>query len=292
MILRADRDHALVDGGGRVRAGHRRADQLAGRPIDDDRDVAGVGLDRVALRALREVGDALERVEPGGPGLVEGHAHRRRLRVHVRRPRQRAVVGDDRLAQGHPHGQLALVVALVGVQLRSGRVARHPQAVGELEPAVALVGVRPGDLDRRTAPSPGPGRGTRGPRRAGWCGPRPSSRRRGRRRARRRRRPRHGLAAHARRSGPARRRARGRTGRPRRCAGARSGRGAVPTGRRSSAPRSARTPGRARTRSGRRRARAGSGEAPGSAWRRSWSRGGSRRGRRSAAPSTSSRPRR
>ena len=60
-----DREHALVDRGRRVRAGHRGADQLSRGPVDDDRHVAELGLDRVALRGLREVGDQLERVEAG-----------------------------------------------------------------------------------------------------------------------------------------------------------------------------------------------------------------------------------
>ena len=60
-----DRQHALVDRGGGVRAGDGGADQLARRAVDDDRHVAELGLDRVAAGARREVGDELERVEAG-----------------------------------------------------------------------------------------------------------------------------------------------------------------------------------------------------------------------------------
>ena len=80
--------------------------------------------------------DAFERVEPGRQRLVEGQPHRRGLRVGVGRPGQGAVVGEDGLAEGHPDRQLALVVALVGVELWAGRVADEPEPVRHAEPAV------------------------------------------------------------------------------------------------------------------------------------------------------------
>jgi hypothetical protein len=69
------------------------------------------------------------------------------IRVHVRRTRQCAVVGHDVLAERHADRQLPLVVALVGVQLGSGGIPRDPQPVGDAQPAVARVGVRPRDRD-------------------------------------------------------------------------------------------------------------------------------------------------
>ena len=128
--------------------GHGGPGQLARAPVDDDRDVAEFGLHGVALGRLREVGDELERVEARVARLVERHADRGRLGVRVGRARQRAVVGFDRFAERHPDRELALVVTLVGVQLRAGRVAGHPQPVRHAQPAVVrdavpLRGVEP-----------------------------------------------------------------------------------------------------------------------------------------------------
>ena len=76
--------------------------------------------------------------------LLEGQADRGRLGVGVGRSRQRPVIGLDVEAERHPDRHLALVVALVGVELGSGRVADHPQAVGHAQPTVARKrGVRP-----------------------------------------------------------------------------------------------------------------------------------------------------
>ena len=96
------------------------------RPVDDDRDVAEFGLHGVALGRLREVGDELEGIEARVARLVERHADRGRLGIRVGSARQRAVVRFDRFAECHPDGELTLVVTLVGVQLRAGRVAGHP----------------------------------------------------------------------------------------------------------------------------------------------------------------------
>ncbi len=84
--VRLDRQHALVDGGGRVRAGHRRADELTGRSIDHDRDVPERRFDGVAAAALREVGHELECVEAGLLRRLDGHPDERRLGIRVRRP--------------------------------------------------------------------------------------------------------------------------------------------------------------------------------------------------------------
>ena len=131
-----DRQDALVDGGRRVGHGQRRADQLPRASVDDDRDVAEFGLHGVTLGGLREVGDELERIEAGLARLVERQPDRGRLGIRVRRPGKGAVVGFDRLAERHPDRELALVVTLVGVQLRAGRVAGHPQPVRHAQPAV------------------------------------------------------------------------------------------------------------------------------------------------------------
>ena len=157
-----DREHAFVDRGGGIGAGHGRPDQLAAGPIDHDRDVPELGLDGIALGALREVGDQLERVEPGLAGALQAEPDERRLGIRVGRPGQRPVIGDDRLAERHPDGQLALVVALVRVELRAGRVADHPQSVGDAQPPVArerrpsagvdAVVLEPEVVDREGAP--------------------------------------------------------------------------------------------------------------------------------------------
>ena len=164
-----------------VRAGDRGADQLARRPVDDDRHVAQRRLDAVAAAALGEVRDELERVEPGLPRRLDRHADEGRLRIGVGRARQGAVVGLDVVAERHPDGQLALVVRLVGVELGSGGVADRVQAVGDPQPPVARIGRRPTarveavvlepDVVERDLPAD---------RRAGSRDPRPSSRRRGR----------------------------------------------------------------------------------------------------------------
>ncbi len=169
-----DRQHAFVDRRRGVGAGHRGADELARRAVDDDRHVAELGLDRVAPRARGEVGDQLERVEPGVDRAVEGQPDRRRLGVRVGRARQGPVVGPDRLAERHPDRQLALVVALVGVQLRAGRVADDPQPVGDPQPPVArerrparrvdAVVLEPEVVDRERRGRPRAG--SRGPRRS------------------------------------------------------------------------------------------------------------------------------
>ena len=206
--------------------------------------------------------------------LVERHPDRRGLRIGVRRPRQRAVVGLDVLAEGHPDRQLALVVRLVGVQLRPGRVADDPEAVGDPQAAVARVGRPPGRVDavvleteivdRERAPH------GQQHRMAGRRGPvvelddvRPA--RRGRRRA---------PAAPGRRAGPSRRPARAPGGPPRSCADDRSARAAGRTGRSSSARRTGRTPGRARSPSARRPGPAGSRAASGRGSPRGSSRAG------------------
>ena len=136
-----------MDGGRGVGAGHRRADQLARAAIDDDRDVPHLGLEGVAPRALGEVGDQLERVETAVERLLEGQPDRRRLGLGVGRPGQRAVVGHHRLAERHADRDLALVVRLVGVQLRPRRVADDPQAVGQAQPPVTRERRPPGRVD-------------------------------------------------------------------------------------------------------------------------------------------------
>ena len=125
-----------MDGGRGVGAGHRRADQLARAAVDDDRHVPPLGLERVAPRALGKVGDQLERVETAVERFLERQPDRRGFGLGVGRPGQSAVVGHHRLAEGHPDRDLALVVRLVGVQLRSRRVADDPQAVGQAQPPV------------------------------------------------------------------------------------------------------------------------------------------------------------
>lgn len=67
-------------------------------------------------------------------------AHRPCLGVSVGGARQGPVVRHDGLAERHPHQQLTLVVALVGVELRSGAVASDPEAVREPQGPVAPVG--------------------------------------------------------------------------------------------------------------------------------------------------------
>ena len=107
------------------------------RAVDQDRDVAERRLDAVAARRRREVGDELEAVEARGCRLVRGQADRRRLGIHVRRPGQGSIVRRDVVPECHPDRHLALVVGLVRVELRTGRVADHPEAVREPEPPVA-----------------------------------------------------------------------------------------------------------------------------------------------------------
>ena len=91
--VRLDRQDALVDRGRGVRAGHRRPDELAGRAVHDDRDVADRGLDGVAPGARREVGHELEGVQAGVARLVEGESDGGRLGIRVGGARQGAVVG-------------------------------------------------------------------------------------------------------------------------------------------------------------------------------------------------------
>ncbi len=131
-----DGQDAFVDGGRRVGHGHRRTDQLARGPIEDQGHVAEVRLDRVALDRGREVRHQLEGIEPGRLGSVEGQADRGQLGLDVGRPRQGAVVGRDGFAARHPDRQLALVVALVRVQLRSRWVADEPQSVADPQASV------------------------------------------------------------------------------------------------------------------------------------------------------------
>jgi hypothetical protein len=43
--------------------------------------VADLGLDRIASRRRREVGDVLDRIDPGGLRLIEGEPDRGRLGI-------------------------------------------------------------------------------------------------------------------------------------------------------------------------------------------------------------------
>ena len=149
-------------------------------PVDDDRHVPDLGLDRVALGARREVGDELERVDAGLLRALEREPDRRRLRVGVGRPRQGAVVGRDGLAERHPDRELALVVRLVGVQLGAGRVADDPQPVGDAQPPVARERRSAGRVDAVVLETEVLERERRARPRAGWRAPPRSSRRRAR----------------------------------------------------------------------------------------------------------------
>ena len=142
---RLDREDALVDRRGRVWAGHRRPDELARAPVHDDRHVPGGCLHRVAPGARRVGGDALEGIDPGCQRLVQREADGCHLRRGVGGPRQRPVVGFHGLTESDPHDQLALVVALVGMQFRPGRIAGDPQAVGQAQRPVPAVGARSRD---------------------------------------------------------------------------------------------------------------------------------------------------
>ena len=84
---------------------------------------------------------------PRSSASCEGQPDRRSLGLGVGRPGQRAVVGHHRLAERHADRDLALVVRLVGVQLRSRRVADDPQAVGQPQPPVARERRPPGRVD-------------------------------------------------------------------------------------------------------------------------------------------------
>ena len=196
-----DRHDALMDRGGGVRAGHRRADQLARGPVDDDRHVAERGLDRVALGARREVGDELERVEAGLARRLEGDPDRGRLRVRVRRPRQGAVVGLDGLARA-PSGRRARPGSGPGGCAARARPGRRSPTGRRRCAAGRRAGTASGRSCRcRSARDRGPRAGTTVRPRGGWRGPPPSSRRRDRSRARRRARHRPSPGAPGRRSG-------------------------------------------------------------------------------------------
>ena len=176
----------------RVRAGHRRADHLARRPVER-RPSRGRSSPRP--RSPSPSSRSPPRTRPRRcrpPGLVEGQPDRRRLGVGVGRPGQGPIVGPDVEAHRHPDRDLALVVALVGVQLRPGRIADHPQPVGD-RAADRRAGTRSGrSCPARSARGRGRRAGTPARPRAGSRGPRRSSHRRGRSRPRRpsRRRPR------------------------------------------------------------------------------------------------------
>ena len=146
--VRPDRQHTLMDRGRRIRAGHRRPDELARLPVERQGDVADLRLEGVAARRRREVGDVLDRVDPLRLRLLEGQPDRGGLGIGVGRPGERPIVGVDLEAHRHPDRELALVVGLVGVELRAGRVADDPQPVRDTQPPVArerpaLAGVDP-----------------------------------------------------------------------------------------------------------------------------------------------------
>ena len=108
------------------------------RAVDDDRHVAALRLDARSPRVdvAKSATNSTASI-PSACACSSADADERGLRVGVRGARQRPVVGLDRVAEGHPHRDLALVVRLVRVQLGAGRVADDPQPVGEAEPAVA-----------------------------------------------------------------------------------------------------------------------------------------------------------
>ena len=132
-----DGKDALMDGRRGIGTGHRGADELAGRSIHDDRHVAEGRLDTVPARTPSEVGDQLEGVQAAVPGFVERQADRGRFGLCIRRARQGPVVRHDRLAEGHPDREFALVVALVGVEFGAGRVAHDPEAVRDAQSPIA-----------------------------------------------------------------------------------------------------------------------------------------------------------
>ena len=142
-----DGEDALVDGRRRIGTRDRGPDELARCPIYHDRHVPELGFEGVAARALREVGDQLEGVEPCLPRALERHPDRRRLRLGIGRPRQRPVIGRDRLAERHPDGDLPLVMGLVRVQLgpaasptthRPSATRRRPSRGNGVRPVVSM----------------------------------------------------------------------------------------------------------------------------------------------------------
>ena len=245
------------------------------------------GLDGVALGALREVGDELERVEAGlarlrrasarptpprGPCTSHAAARGSRARSPRRapsgprarpgsgawwvcssgRPGRRSPTARRRCAAGRRAGTAS------GRSCRCRSARDRGRRAGKARPTASRIAwpsaVEPSSRSMTCAPSvPAPARAAQRPD----AGPDD-----------------HPVALE---------RARGA---PRSCAGGRSGRAADRTGRSSSGRRTGRRPGRARSRSGRHRGRAGCAAARGRASPRGSSRSGSRRGRRSAAPST------
>ena len=113
----------------------------------DDRDVAELGLDRVALGRRREVRDELEGVDARLVRLLEGQADEGQLGIGVGGPGEGPVVGRDRVTEGHPDRPLALVVGLMGVQLGSGRITDQEQ------PGARSAGDRHGAARSRLATS-------------------------------------------------------------------------------------------------------------------------------------------
>ena len=122
-------------------------------------------LDAVAAaRSSRSRPRARRRRVPASRAPLERHADERRLRIGVGRAWQRAVVGRDVLAERHPDGQLALVVRLVGVQLRAGRRRRRrtgrPRRAAGRRAGTAASGPT---CRGRSAPARGPRAGTSRP---------------------------------------------------------------------------------------------------------------------------------
>ena len=78
-----DREHGLVDRLAGTNSSDEGSDHDLVLSIDDDRDVAEVGLDDVALRRSRQVDGLLERVDAPLLRLVEAQADGRRLGIGV-----------------------------------------------------------------------------------------------------------------------------------------------------------------------------------------------------------------
>lgn len=78
-----DGQDALVDRRRSIGRGQGRPNQFVAGPIDHDRDVAELGLDRVALGRGREVDDQLEGIVAGRLGLLQGQADESQLGIGI-----------------------------------------------------------------------------------------------------------------------------------------------------------------------------------------------------------------
>jgi hypothetical protein len=124
-----DREDGFVDRGRGVWSDRGGADERPRGAVHDDGQMPESRLELVAAGARSEVGDLLEGIEARGQGALEAQSHRRKLGFQKDGSRNGPIVGRHRLAERHPHGELALVVRDVREHLGAGWVADQIDAV-------------------------------------------------------------------------------------------------------------------------------------------------------------------